>query len=136
MIYFINGLQWSGYKRFDWSVVVSGFHREQLKSQGKSSLPPFIGVVLSNEKADYEAAFAAVREAIGSYAEDGFVSCTAVWKTADGYLALSSGINIDGLREFTTTPTADDLVHELVVHTSETDPRTEDYFTYLTTPLP
>ena len=21
MIYFINGLQWSGYKRFDWSVV-------------------------------------------------------------------------------------------------------------------
>lgn len=43
---------------FDWSVVVSGFHREQLKSQGKSSLPPFIGVVLSNEKADYEAAFA------------------------------------------------------------------------------
>jgi hypothetical protein len=21
MIYFINGLQWSGYKRFDWSIV-------------------------------------------------------------------------------------------------------------------
>jgi hypothetical protein len=21
MIYFVNGLQWSGYKRFDWSIV-------------------------------------------------------------------------------------------------------------------
>ncbi len=43
---------------FDWSVVVSGLHREQSKSQGKTSLPPFMGVVLGNEKADYEAAFA------------------------------------------------------------------------------
>jgi roadblock/LC7 domain-containing protein len=43
---------------FDWSVVVSGLHREQYKQTGKFSLPPFIGVVLANEKADYEAAFA------------------------------------------------------------------------------
>jgi roadblock/LC7 domain-containing protein len=43
---------------FDWSVVVSGLHREQYKQAGKFSLPPFIGVVLANEKADYEAAFA------------------------------------------------------------------------------
>jgi roadblock/LC7 domain-containing protein len=43
---------------FDWSVVVSGLYREQYKQAGKFSLPPFIGVVLANEKADYEAAFA------------------------------------------------------------------------------
>ena len=43
---------------FDWSVVVSGLHREQYKQAGKFSLPPFMGVVLANEKADYEAAFA------------------------------------------------------------------------------
>lgn len=45
---------------FDWSVVVSGLDRERLKDKdrGKASLPPFTGVVLANEKADYEAAFA------------------------------------------------------------------------------
>jgi roadblock/LC7 domain-containing protein len=43
---------------FDWSVVVSGLHREQYKQAGKFNLPPFMGVVLANEKADYEAAFA------------------------------------------------------------------------------
>ncbi|HRD66820.1 MAG TPA: DUF2173 family protein [Candidatus Competibacter sp.] len=43
---------------FDWSVVVSGLNREQYKQAGKFSLPPFVGVVLANEKADYEAAFA------------------------------------------------------------------------------
>ncbi len=47
---------------FDWSVVVSGFHREQFKGEGKTSLPPFMGVVLGNEKADYEAAFAILEE--------------------------------------------------------------------------
>jgi roadblock/LC7 domain-containing protein len=45
---------------FDWSVVVSGLHREQYKQDGKYSLPPFMGVVMSNENADYEAAFAAL----------------------------------------------------------------------------
>lgn len=43
---------------FDWSVVVSGLQREQSKQAGKRSLPPFMGVVLANESADYEAAFA------------------------------------------------------------------------------
>ncbi|HRY14627.1 MAG TPA: DUF2173 family protein [Candidatus Competibacteraceae bacterium] len=42
---------------FDWSVVVSGLDRERFKDRGKASLPPFTGVVLANEKADYEAAF-------------------------------------------------------------------------------
>ena len=42
---------------FDWSVVVSGLNREQYKQSGKFSLPPFMGVVLANEKADYEATF-------------------------------------------------------------------------------
>ncbi|MDG4594657.1 MAG: DUF2173 family protein [Candidatus Contendobacter sp.] len=42
---------------FDWSVVVSGLHREQYKQAGKFSLPPFMGVVMANDKADYEAAF-------------------------------------------------------------------------------
>lgn len=45
---------------FDWSVVVSGLHRERYKQDGKFSLPPFMGVVLANETADYEAAFAAL----------------------------------------------------------------------------
>jgi roadblock/LC7 domain-containing protein len=45
---------------FDWSVVVSGLHREQYKQDGKFSLPPFMGVVMSNETANYEAAFAAL----------------------------------------------------------------------------
>ena len=30
---------------------------EQYKQAGKFSLPPFMGVVLANESADYEAAF-------------------------------------------------------------------------------
>lgn len=47
---------------FDWSVVVSGLHREQYKQSGKFSLPPFMGVVMANEKADYEAAFAILEE--------------------------------------------------------------------------
>lgn len=47
---------------FDWSVVVSGLHREQYKQTGKFSLPPFMGVVMANEKADYEAAFAILEE--------------------------------------------------------------------------
>jgi roadblock/LC7 domain-containing protein len=48
---------------FDWSVVVSGLNRERLKDRaGKTSLPPFTGVVLANEKADYEAAFATMEK--------------------------------------------------------------------------
>ena len=44
---------------FDWSVVVSGLNRERHKQSGQvSSLPPFLGVVMANERADYEAAFA------------------------------------------------------------------------------
>ncbi|MFO1421838.1 MAG: DUF2173 family protein [Candidatus Competibacteraceae bacterium] len=43
---------------FDWSVVVSGLDRERYKHEGKTSLPPFTGVVIANDKADYEAAFA------------------------------------------------------------------------------
>ncbi len=43
---------------FDWSVVVSGLGRERYKQDGKFSLPPFLGVVMANESADYEAAFA------------------------------------------------------------------------------
>lgn len=45
---------------FDWSVVVSGLERETKKSAGEALLPPFMGVVVSNEGADYEAAFAAL----------------------------------------------------------------------------
>jgi roadblock/LC7 domain-containing protein len=45
---------------FDWSVVVSGLHRESKKTGGNESLPPFMGVVVANDKADYEAAFAAL----------------------------------------------------------------------------
>ncbi|MCP5158174.1 MAG: DUF2173 family protein [Gammaproteobacteria bacterium] len=47
---------------FDWSVVVSGLDRERLKHQGETNLPPFMGVVLANEKADYEAAFATMEK--------------------------------------------------------------------------
>jgi roadblock/LC7 domain-containing protein len=47
---------------FDWSVVVSGLDRERFKDRGKASLPPFLGVVLANEKADYEAAFATLEK--------------------------------------------------------------------------
>jgi roadblock/LC7 domain-containing protein len=43
---------------FDWSVVVSGLRREAQKQAGAESLPPFMGVVIANESADYEAAFA------------------------------------------------------------------------------
>ena len=43
---------------FDWSVIVSGLQREAQKSAGAEFLPPFMGVVMANESADYEAAFA------------------------------------------------------------------------------
>lgn len=43
---------------FDWSVVVSGLSREHYKQEGKFSLPPFLGIVIANGSADYEAAFA------------------------------------------------------------------------------
>jgi roadblock/LC7 domain-containing protein len=43
---------------FDWSVVVSALRRERHKQAGKSNLPPFTGIVLANESADYEAVFA------------------------------------------------------------------------------
>jgi len=43
---------------FDWSVIVSGLQREAGKAAGDDHLPPFMGVVVANEKADYEAAFA------------------------------------------------------------------------------
>ncbi len=43
---------------FDWSVIVSGLQREEYKQAGKHSLPPFMGVVMANDHADYEAAFA------------------------------------------------------------------------------
>ncbi len=43
---------------FDWSVVVSAVRREQHKQAGRPQLPPFTGLVLANENADYEAAFA------------------------------------------------------------------------------
>jgi hypothetical protein len=42
---------------FDWSVVVSGLEREVKKTAGELTLPPFSGIVLANEIADYEAAF-------------------------------------------------------------------------------
>lgn len=45
---------------YDWSVIVSGLQREAPKSEGKDYLPPFLGVVVANESADYEAAFAAL----------------------------------------------------------------------------
>ena len=38
MIYFINGLQWSGYKRFDWSVV-GEFRLRRLVGQGADDAP-------------------------------------------------------------------------------------------------
>jgi len=42
---------------FDWSVVVSGLRREAEKNAGATALSPFMGVVMANESADYEAAF-------------------------------------------------------------------------------
>lgn len=45
---------------FDWSVVVSGLHREAPRNAGEDLLPPFVGVVMANESADYEAAFNAL----------------------------------------------------------------------------
>ena len=42
---------------FDWSVVVSGLRREAEKNAGATALSPFMGVVVANESADYEAAF-------------------------------------------------------------------------------
>ena len=42
---------------FDWSVVVSGLRREAEKNAGAAALSPFMGVVMANESADYEAAF-------------------------------------------------------------------------------
>jgi len=47
---------------FDWSVVVSGVRREMKKKAGEDYLPPFVGVVIANQKADYEAAFKALEE--------------------------------------------------------------------------
>lgn len=45
---------------YEWSVIVSGLQREAPKAEGKDYLPPFLGVVVANESADYEAAFAAL----------------------------------------------------------------------------
>ncbi len=47
---------------FDWSVVVSGLHRESGKAGGEDLLPPFRGIVVANDKADYDAAFAALED--------------------------------------------------------------------------
>ncbi|HXH02195.1 MAG TPA: DUF2173 family protein [Candidatus Competibacteraceae bacterium] len=41
---------------FDWSVVISAHQRESRKTGGNEIWPPFIGVVLSNNQADYGAA--------------------------------------------------------------------------------
>ena len=58
MIYFINGLQWSGYKRFDWSVVgesacADSWGRALLKREPSLSIPCFAerryGGVLDDE---------------------------------------------------------------------------------------
>ena len=58
MIYFINGLQWSGYKRFDWSVVgesacANSWGRALSKRQPSLSIPCFAerryGGVLDDE---------------------------------------------------------------------------------------
>lgn len=45
---------------YEWSVIVSGLQREAPKAEGKDYLPPFLGVVVANDSADYEAAFAAL----------------------------------------------------------------------------
>lgn len=47
---------------FDWSVVVSGLKREAEKTTGATALSPFMGVVMANESADYEAAFKVMEE--------------------------------------------------------------------------
>jgi hypothetical protein len=47
---------------FDWSVIVSGLQRESGKAGGEDLLPPFRGIVVANDKADYDAAFAALEE--------------------------------------------------------------------------
>jgi roadblock/LC7 domain-containing protein len=44
----------------EWSVVVSGLQREAPKAEGKDYLPPFLGVVLNNTTADYEATYKAL----------------------------------------------------------------------------
>ena len=58
---------------------------------------------------------------------DRAITCIAVWKTADEYLWLTTGLNIEDLRRAMSSPEADDLIHELLVYTSETDPRVGDY---------
>ncbi len=45
---------------FDWSVIVSAVDREASKSEGKDLLTPFLGVVVDNGAADFEAAFKAM----------------------------------------------------------------------------
>jgi roadblock/LC7 domain-containing protein len=47
---------------FDWSVIVSGLRREAKKNAGEALLPPFMGVVVANESADYQAAYAMLEE--------------------------------------------------------------------------
>ncbi|MDX1656438.1 MAG: DUF2173 family protein [Candidatus Competibacteraceae bacterium] len=47
---------------YDWSVIVSGLAREASKAEGKEALPPFMGVVVANDAADYEAAYAALEK--------------------------------------------------------------------------
>jgi roadblock/LC7 domain-containing protein len=47
---------------FDWSVIVSGLQREAKKITGAELLPPFMGVVVANESADYEAGFTILEE--------------------------------------------------------------------------
>ena len=63
-------------------------------------------------------------------------SCGSVWEADGGYLLLLSGVNIEGLREAIDNPDADDLVHELTVWVSDTDPRTDGALDYLSAPLP
>lgn len=46
----------------DWSVIVSGLSREASKAEGKELLPPFLGVVVENDAADYEKTFTALEQ--------------------------------------------------------------------------
>lgn len=43
---------------FDWSVVVSARQREQHKSGGNEILPPYLAVIIQNQKASYSQSLA------------------------------------------------------------------------------
>jgi len=79
MIYFINGLQWAGYKRFDWSVV------------GESSCADSWGRALRTREPSLSIPCFAERRYGGVQDEEMLMALTAqdAWKGLTGIQALA-----------------------------------------------